>query len=108
MSENDIDIVWHGPAVPELEDKIREELVGYFEGESPKSMSDLILHTVFLGDYEKDPVITCWGVDGDHRLHAEYSSRIPAGQVIDLNEHPDIADNILPQIEKLKRGESDE
>ncbi len=69
-----MDIFWHGPPVPDAVPLIEKEIMELLNTDL-LSISHLLLHIVFLGDYD-DPSITCWGVDSDHRLHCEYK---PAG-----------------------------
>lgn len=68
--QTDFEIVWHGDVPEGVEGLVRDDmLVDLTDLSKP---SDLVFHTVFLGDDFNGPVVTVWGERRDRRFHAEY------------------------------------
>ncbi len=98
-----IEIFWHGKAVPELEPKIQEELAKLLSSGLERA-SNLIFHSFFLGDHEKDPIIEIWGEKDDHRFHAKFMSKYPKDMIFDLGDLPPGA----PLIKAIRKKEEEE
>jgi hypothetical protein len=70
-----ITLEWHGPRPPgdpdEMDLLVVRDIARSLDGiESP---SDLITHTVMLGDDYEGPSVSVWGVPGDDdHYHCEY------------------------------------
>lgn len=66
----DFEIVWHGDVPDGVEAAVREDILKSLT--RLKVPSDLVTHTVFLGDDMDGPCVSVWGEVRDERFHAEY------------------------------------
>lgn len=80
MDEDDLIITlwWHGPRPPgdpdEMDRRVLEDIRRYTNG--IKKPSDLVTHTVFLGDDYDGPSVAVWGRPGDDgHYHCEYCEK---------------------------------
>lgn len=80
----DLEIVWHNTPPAGADEIVRRDILNALMG--LKVPSDLVTHTVFLGEDMDGPSVSVWGREHDHRFHAEYSTET---EWLTLNEVSD-------------------
>ncbi len=69
------ELVWHGEYPPEIVERVRAEIASDLDGVLDEA-SDLCFHTMILDDeIQTSRIVTIWGVEGDSRLHCEFSAK---------------------------------
>ncbi len=81
----DVTLKWHGTPIPDLELQIVAEIRDLLAGGLPNA-SRLILHHVFIGDYEDGPVVKVWGEENDPAFHCEFQTKMSDDFTFDLEE----------------------